>query len=139
MNKLFLISEFWVHQPLSLIDSKEYIMRRCGLKFLTFEEDADVYRAFMAFKREHRVFLYLGKKEYLVRKATFWEDICKKVDLVAHKNGKMYYIQVKSNSDFLEPKEISEFNIFCRNKNATGIYAIVSRNRIMFRKIIGGK
>jgi hypothetical protein len=89
----------------------------------------------MAYKREQRVFLYLGKKGYLTRKTTPYEDIRNKVDLVAHRDGTMFFVQVKSPIDFMSPKELSEFSIYCHNKKAKGLLAVVNKNSISIRRI----
>jgi hypothetical protein len=135
MNTFFLVNEAWEQRPTSIIDFKEHICQKFGFKYLNNEQEISVYRSFMGFKREHRVFLYLGKKGYLVRKTNLDEDIRRKVDLVAHKNGVMYFIQVKSPNDFMDPSELSAFRSYCRYNGAEGLIAVVNKKCILVNDI----
>ncbi|WP_051590873.1 PDDEXK-like family protein [Mycoplasmopsis felifaucium] len=96
------------------------------------------YYGFIAYLQEYKTAEYLESKGWTVYFPSLKNDAINKIDLIAYKNGKRLYIQVKSNYKQIEELKAVN-NFYSKESNSFFIFAVVNSKSITFYDILHNK
>ncbi|UZW64349.1 hypothetical protein [Mycoplasmopsis synoviae] len=116
---------------IELYKEKNWFLREEDVKNLIFYF---LFVSWQNYNNEILVLNYLKNQRLFVKLAFDFLDFAGKVDLIAEKENKLYFIQVKTNN-FMEQKNLNLFFKFSKNKKATPIFSIIKKTEITFFKV----
>ncbi|MGY6172324.1 hypothetical protein ACW95P_03205 [Candidatus Mycoplasma pogonae] len=118
-----------------VIKLKIYLKKTNQLSFFSNIYQIIFYYGFINFRKELMLKNLLEEKGYIVKVSSIDVDAVWQVDLIAKKDNKTFYIQLKSNLN-LSDSDIKRLKTFAINQNAIPILSIKYKNHFEHKNLL---